>query len=201
MFTCYDTLLGNLTMLHLFSFACVLQWWINSRIYLILQSFSGEIIQIPCFGKICGKLALFRKYLAIYHIFSIRVSQNRVLNSTRVQWTRVPSNMVLNIIEIKYFFIVLELIKVEYFFLFFSTFCLVQRLHLVLTFSRTSLLAPWPNDLSFYFFIFSFFSSFHTHDIKSQKMQLTCLDFALATSLNASAPFFSSFSPQRVQHT
>ena len=122
LFNCYDTLLGNSTMLHLFSFACILQWWINSRIYLILQSFSGENIQIPRFGKICGKLALFRKYLAIYHIFSTWVSQNRVLNSTRVQRTRVPSNMVLNIIEIEYFFIVLELIKVEYFFSFFFYF-------------------------------------------------------------------------------
>ena len=42
----------------------------------------GENSQIPRFGKICGKLALFRKYLAIYHSFSTRVSQNRVLNST-----------------------------------------------------------------------------------------------------------------------
>ena len=30
----------------------------------------GENSQIPCFGKICGKLALFWKYLAIYHFFS-----------------------------------------------------------------------------------------------------------------------------------
>ena len=44
----------------------------------------GENSQIPRFGKICGKLALFRKYLANYHFFSTRVSQNRVLNSTRV---------------------------------------------------------------------------------------------------------------------
>ena len=29
----------------------------------------------------------------------------------------------------------------------------------------------WPNGLSFYFFIFSFFSPFHTLHIKSQKMQ------------------------------
>ena len=62
-----------------------------------------------------------------------------------------------------------------------------------------------PNGLSFYFFIFSFFfSSFHTLDIKSQQIQLTCLDFALVNffllqlslrpnSLNASAPFFSLF--------
>ena len=45
----------------------------------------GENTQIPRFGKICGKLALFWKYLAIYHIFSTQVSQNRVLNSTQVQ--------------------------------------------------------------------------------------------------------------------
>ena len=33
----------------------------------------SENCQIPCFGKICDKLALFRKYLAIYHFFSTRV--------------------------------------------------------------------------------------------------------------------------------
>ena len=38
----------------------------------------GENSQIPCFGKIYGKLALFRKYLAIYHFFSTQVPQNRV---------------------------------------------------------------------------------------------------------------------------
>ena len=38
----------------------------------------GENSQIPCFGKICGKLALFRKYLAIYHFFSTQIPQNQV---------------------------------------------------------------------------------------------------------------------------
>ena len=47
--------------------------------------FWGENSKIPRFGKFYGKLALFRKYLAIYHFFSTRVSQNRVLNSTRAQ--------------------------------------------------------------------------------------------------------------------
>ena len=42
----------------------------------------GENSQI-C--KICGKLTVFQKYLAIYHFFNTRVPQNRVLNSTRVQ--------------------------------------------------------------------------------------------------------------------
>ena len=54
---------------------------------------TGENSQIPCFDKICGKLALFWKYLAIYHFFSTRVPQNQVLNSTQVQWTRVPSEL------------------------------------------------------------------------------------------------------------
>ena len=45
----------------------------------------SENSQIPCFGKICDKLALFRKYLAIYHFFSTRIPQNQVLNSTQVQ--------------------------------------------------------------------------------------------------------------------
>ena len=31
---------------------------------------------------------LFRKYLAIYNIFSIRILHNRVLNGTWIQWTR-----------------------------------------------------------------------------------------------------------------
>ena len=44
----------------------------------------SENSQIPCFGKICDKLALFQKYLTIYHFFSTRVPQNRVLNSTPV---------------------------------------------------------------------------------------------------------------------
>ena len=46
--------------------------------------FSGENSQIPRFGKICDKLTLFQKYLAMYYFFSTRFSQNRVLNSTRV---------------------------------------------------------------------------------------------------------------------
>ena len=44
----------------------------------------GENSQIPYFGKICDKLALFRKYLVMYHFFCTWVSQNWVLNSTRV---------------------------------------------------------------------------------------------------------------------
>ena len=44
----------------------------------------GENSQIPRFGKICGKLTLFRKYLVNYHFFSTRVSQKQVQNSTRV---------------------------------------------------------------------------------------------------------------------
>ena len=47
----------------------------------------GENCQIPHFGKICGKLALFRKYLTIYHFFITQVSQNRVLNGTQVYKT------------------------------------------------------------------------------------------------------------------
>ena len=45
----------------------------------------GKNSHIPRFGKISDKLTLFQKYLAIYHFFSTRVPQNRVLNSTRVQ--------------------------------------------------------------------------------------------------------------------
>ena len=48
----------------------------------LLALFCGENSQIPCFGKIYGKLVLFRKYLGIYHFFSTRGPQNRVLNST-----------------------------------------------------------------------------------------------------------------------
>ena len=47
--------------------------------------FFGENSQIPHFGKICDKLALFRKYLSIYYFFSTRVLQNQVPNSTQVQ--------------------------------------------------------------------------------------------------------------------
>ena len=35
----------------------------------------GENRQKPRFGKVWGNLALFRKYLAIYHFFGTRVSQ------------------------------------------------------------------------------------------------------------------------------
>ena len=95
----------------------------------------GKNSQIPCFDKICGKLALFRKYLAIYYFLSTRVSQNRVLNSTWVQWTQVPSELPawhcwLEICVIKKimsysillklsFFIVLELPTLEYLVFFF----------------------------------------------------------------------------------
>ena len=34
---------------------------------------NGENSQIPRFGTIYGKLALFRKYLTIYHFFNTRV--------------------------------------------------------------------------------------------------------------------------------
>jgi len=48
------------------------------------EATASENSQISCFGKIYGKLALFWKYLAIYHFFSTRISQTRVLNSTLV---------------------------------------------------------------------------------------------------------------------
>ena len=76
----------------------------------------GENSQIPHFGKICGKLALFRKYLTIYHFFSTWVSQNWVLNSIRVlseflAWHCWPgiciikkNNVVLNITEIEFLY-------------------------------------------------------------------------------------------------
>ena len=108
----------------------------------------GENSQIPRFGKICGKLTLFQKYLTIYHFFITRVPQNQVLHSTRFQWTQVPNKspawhywpkicvikkiMWYSISLKSSFFIVLELHTVEYlvflfffsFFLFpFSTFC------------------------------------------------------------------------------
>ena len=57
---------------------------LNANVNYLKVSNQGENSQIPCFGKICGKLALFWKYLAICQFFSIQVSQNRVLNSTRV---------------------------------------------------------------------------------------------------------------------
>ena len=43
-----------------------------------------ENSQIPRFYKLCGNLALFQKYLAIYHSFSNQASWNQVLNSTRI---------------------------------------------------------------------------------------------------------------------
>ena len=64
-----------------FFFFLVLSW----------EAIAGENRKILCFGKICDKLELFRKYLATYHFFSTRVSQNLVQNRTRVQSTRVPS--------------------------------------------------------------------------------------------------------------
>ena len=45
----------------------------------------GKNSHISRFGKISDKVTLFQKYLAIYHFFSTRVPQNRVLNSTRIQ--------------------------------------------------------------------------------------------------------------------
>ena len=134
-------------------------YYIYSRtIHVIIYSYkivtyynpSGENSQMSRFGKICGKLALFQKYLAIYHFFSTQVPQNQVLNSTQVQWTWVPSelpawycwpricvikknNVILDTTEIEYLFIVLKLSAVEYLvFLFFSS-------------------------SSFFFFFFSFF--------------------------------------------
>ena len=38
----------------------------------------GKNSQIPRFDKVCGNLALFRKYLEIYHFFGTRVSQTQV---------------------------------------------------------------------------------------------------------------------------
>ena len=64
---------------------------LNFYIISINSLYIGENSQIPGFGKICSKLALFQKYLAIHHFFSTRVPQNRVLNSTQVQWIRVSS--------------------------------------------------------------------------------------------------------------
>ena len=62
---------------------------VSAFIYILIDYFleecKGENSQIPRFGKICGKLVLFQKYLAIYQFFSTRVPQNRVLNSTQVQ--------------------------------------------------------------------------------------------------------------------
>ena len=41
---------------------------------LIFVYYIGENSQIPRFDKICGKLALFQKYLAMHHFFSTRIS-------------------------------------------------------------------------------------------------------------------------------
>ena len=93
----------------------------------------GENSQIPRFGKICDKLALFWKYLAIYHFFSTRVSQNRVLNSIRVPsespaWHCWPGICVIkkimwySILLKSSFFIVLKLHTVEYLFIYFFIF-------------------------------------------------------------------------------
>ena len=94
----------------------------------LLDLMVGENSQIPCFGKICGKLALFQKYLAIYHFFGTRVPQNWVLNSTRVlsespAWHCWPEICVIK--KIMWYLIllksstsiVLELQTVEYIFL------------------------------------------------------------------------------------
>ena len=53
-------------------------------IYIDIVKKKGQNNRILRFGKICSKLTLFWKYLIIYHFFSARVSQNRVLNSTWV---------------------------------------------------------------------------------------------------------------------
>ena len=60
----------------------------------------------------------------------------------------------------------------------------------------------WPNGLSIYFFIFSFFSPFHSLHIKSQYMEATYFDFASTKIsffsshwLNVLACFFSFFLP------
>ena len=87
---------------------------------------------------------MFRKYLAIYYFFNTQIPQNQFLNGTQVQWTRVPSkplawhywsgicvikknNVVLDITEIEYLFIVLMLSAVEYlvFFLFLFLFLFI----------------------------------------------------------------------------
>ena len=63
----------------------------------------------------------------------------------------------------------------------------------------------WSNGLSIYFFIFSFFSPFHSLHIKSQKMQATYFDFT-STKIsffwshwpNGLACFFSFFLHKRL---
>ena len=56
-------------------------WLLDLDWGFVIYWFGGENSQIPRFDKICGKLAL---------VFSTQVFQDRVLNSTQVQWTRVP---------------------------------------------------------------------------------------------------------------
>ena len=73
--------------------SCICTWNLEVGRARFIVGVPGENSQIPCFDKICGKLALFRKYLAIYYFLSTRVSKNRVLNSTWVQWTWVPSEL------------------------------------------------------------------------------------------------------------
>ena len=88
--------------------------WVNCSI-----NYATSNSQISHFGKICNKLALFRKYLVMYHFFSTRVSQNRVLNSTQVQWTWVPKESPVwhcwpGICAIKKNNVVLEFTKLEF---------------------------------------------------------------------------------------
>ena len=43
------------------------------RLEIYIYIYIGENSQISRFGKICGKLTLFQKYLAINHFFSTQV--------------------------------------------------------------------------------------------------------------------------------
>ena len=99
-------------------------YYIYSRtIHVIIYSYkivtyynhSGENSQMSRFGKICGKLALFQKYLAIYHFFSTWVLSE---SSAWHCWSGIciikKNNVVLDIIEIEYLFIILELSVVKY---------------------------------------------------------------------------------------
>ena len=63
-----------------------------------LLLYTSENSQIPLFSKIYDKLILFWKYLAIYNFFSTRVSQNWVVNSTRVP-SELPAD--LEFVELK----------------------------------------------------------------------------------------------------
>ena len=85
------------------------RWSLKNRVYLFiyllllffkfkLQAFADVFLydvfhgsnmvshngHIPLFGKICMDLPLFAKYLAIYHLFEIRVCKTRVCRVTRV---------------------------------------------------------------------------------------------------------------------